>query len=387
MINKIEEILETIIKENIIKITFSNLRKNDLLAKKIDIRKINLKGETFFQIETIKENKAFHKNIDRNEFINFLMKNAYFYKQWYVLTDKKTYHIKISKKDKIFCKTTENKEKMDISLDHNREKKYFLKEGNPIDFLVYLNIMNKEGNILKSKRKKFKQLNHYLSFIESSIDCFDKDREINIVDFGCGKSYLTFALAYYLKTMKYNNVSIIGLDLKEDVIDKCNKIANELKYNNLKFLKGDIKDYSSKTKIDMVISLHACNTATDFAIYKALCWNAKLMLMVPCCQHEINEQMDKNMFPILLEHGIIKEKFSALLTDAIRAEIIKCCGYESKIIEFIDMEHTPKNLLIKALLKSDNKVCFNKSERLDKLIKNYELEPTLLKLIEENGLC
>ena len=232
---------------------------------------------------------------------------------------------------------------------HNRVKQYILKEGTAVPFLVDLGVMNREGKIHNTSYDKFKQINRFLEFIEDILPALSREREITILDFGCGKSYLTFAMYYYLKELKGYDVNIIGLDLKEDVIKKCNGLAGKYGYDKLHFLHGDIADYAGVQKVDMVVTLHACDKATDYALAKAVAWDAQVILSVPCCQHELNSQIHNELLEPVLKYGILKERISALLTDGIRAELLESQGYSTQILEFIDMEHTPKNLLIRAV--------------------------------------
>lgn len=257
----------------------------------------------------------------------------------------------ISKKGKITVKTKKNTgEKKNIDLSHNRVKKYILEEGIPVPFLVELGVQTKDGRIVKAKYDKFKQINRYLEFIRDVLPILPKDRTVNIIDFGCGKSYLTFAMYYYLKVLQNYDIRVIGLDLKDDVIEKCNKLAEQFGYDSaLKFIRGDISTFEGDYRPDMVVTLHACDTATDFALEKAVRWGASVILSVPCCQHEINKQISCKELEPVLKYGILKERMSALLTDAVRANLLEEMGYDTQILEFIDMEHTPKNLLIRAV--------------------------------------
>ena len=249
------------------------------------------------------------------------------------------------------------------SLSHNRTKKYVLQEGVPVPFLVDLGVMTAEGKVVKSRYDKFRQINRFLEFIEDVLPNLDPNRTNTIIDFGCGKSYLTFAMYYYLHVLKKYPIRVIGLDLKKDVIAHCNRMAEKYEYTSLHFLEGDISTYDGADSADMVITLHACDVATDFALDKAVHWNAKVILSVPCCQHELNAQIENDMLEPLLKYGILKERFAALLTDALRANLLEQHGYEVQILEFIDMEHTPKNLLIRAVKRGEK--ADKKQEKLE----------------------
>ena len=246
-----------------------------------------------------------------------------------------------------------------------------------------LGVQTKEGKIIHAKYDKFKQINRFLEFVQDILPALPQDRKISILDFGCGKSYLTFALYYYLKILNHYQVDVVGLDLKEDVIDNCNRLKEKYGYDDLMFLKGDIKEYNDKEQVDMVVTLHACDTATDYALYKAITWNAKVILSVPCCQHELNKQIDSRLLQPVLKYGLLKERMSALLTDGIRANLLEKAGYETQILEFIDMEHTPKNILIRAVKKDG----FRKKigTELNELTTAIHGELTLEKLLNSKG--
>ena len=264
-----------------------------------------------------------------------------------------------------------------ISFEHNKKKDYFLDEKQKYPFLVELGIQNKDGKVVKSKYNKFKQINKYLEFIKQATTQLDSSKQITILDFGSGKSYLTFSTYYYLTEVLNMDVKIIGIDLKKEVIENCNSIAKKLNFTNLSFIYGDVIDYENKDEIDMVISLHACNTATDIAILKALGWNAKVFFAVPCCQKEVNGQLNSDFLPFMLKHGIVKEKFSTLLTDSVRSEVLEAFGYKSDIVEFISAENTPKNQLIRAY-KTTNNVDKDKLSNIEKFTTSLNVKMFLL---------
>ncbi len=303
----------------------------------------------------------------------------------------KQINILISKKGKVTVKIKNtvipaNGKERRADLQHNREKEYILAEGKPVPFLIDLGVMNSEGKIIKPKYDKFKQINRFLEFIEDILPSLSREKELTILDFGCGKSYLTFAMYYYLKELKGYQIKVVGLDLKEDVIRHCNQLAQKYGYNNLHFLVGDIASYEGTNKVDMVVTLHACDTATDYALFKAIQWEAEVILSVPCCQHELNKQIQNDILSPILQYGLIKERFAALATDALRAELLEAVGYKSQILEFIDMEHTPKNILIRSVRNPKNQS--KKTELKDKKMKSIEecrkflnVNPTLYQLL------
>ncbi|WDV44858.1 SAM-dependent methyltransferase [Clostridiaceae bacterium M8S5] len=330
--------------------------------KKVKFKYVKLKEQLYIQIEEQTDKQAFHRNISKEEAkkeLEILLKNGF--KQANIFTTDSDYQVFINKDHKIkILKKKPTKKKVDIN--HNREKNYILKEQT--EFLYKLGITNKSGKIFDKKYDKYKQLNRYLELVEDCFKNYKKDKELMIIDFGCGKSYLTFALYHYLVKMKKIKAKIIGLDLKREVIEFCNKTAKDLGYNKLKFIHGDIKNYDELNSVDMVITLHACDTATDDALVKAVNWGADIILSVPCCQHELLSKIHNPIMEGIEKYGIIKERMSSLITDSIRANILEILGYNTQILEFIDMEHTPKNIMIRAIKndKKDN----------TKAIKNYK---------------
>ncbi len=364
--NIFSELKKYIQEEKFIKIVFSD-KKNGNFSK-IIINPLSLKTGKNIQIESFKDNKAFHKNIELNnlqEIENTLKEYIENFKQ--ILLQIENLDISFMKKKERFIKKENKNNLIKNSNEHNKKKQYILNEGDKIDFLIELGLMSAEGKILKSSYSKFKQINKYLEFIDDVIEELKSkkliDNHINILDFGCGKSYLTFALYYYLKHYRKDlSFSIVGLDLKKDVIEFCNKLAQKLNYENLEFLNGNIKDYDRTLEVDLVFSLHACNNATDYSLEKALSLNSKAILAVPCCHHEFFEKIQKNKnskfydnLKIMADNGIALDKFASLATDSFRSLALELCGYKTKMIEFIDMEHTPKNILIKAIKsKSSN---------------------------------
>lgn len=319
-------------------------------SSKIKIRPLIKNKELIFQCEEYRNKQVFHHNLSKDkaaEYVEMQMEN---FRQIQIEGKSYNYHILVSKKGKV---TVQKKAHIrcvrEVDYSHDRKKHYILEEGTDVPFLQDLGVMTQEGAVVKSKFDKFRQINRFLEFIEDVLPQLPKDREVTILDFGCGKSYLTFAVYYYLHELKKYDVRIIGLDLKKDVIRHCSELAEKYGYEKLKFLEGNIADYTGMEEVDMVITLHACDTATDFALAKAVGWKAKVILSVPCCQHELNRQMENEVLSPIFSYGLIKERMAALVTDAMRAEYLKREGYDTQILEFIDMEHTPKNILIRAV--------------------------------------
>lgn len=346
---KLRELLEQCLGQNFVHMIISNPRKLDA-ARKIDVRPYEERGSILFQFSEYRNNQVFHQNRTKEEALEQILKLlAGMYRQMEFRTAQKQYTVLVSKKGKVTIKSRLQKHPVKIELTHNRKKQYILPENEPVPFLVELGVQTAEGKIRDKKYKKFRQINRFLEFIRDVLPELPKDREITIVDFGCGKSYLTFAMYYFLKIQRGYQVRMIGLDLKSDVIRHCNELAQKFGYEELTFLEGDISSFEGVEEVDMVVTLHACDTATDFALDKAVRWGAGVILSVPCCQHEVNRQIQSELLQPVLKYGLIKERMSALLTDAVRANLLEQQGYAVQILEFIEMEHTPKNLLIRAV--------------------------------------
>ena len=341
--------IEKYLDEKLVRIIISKSRiKGE--KRKIQIRPILLKGALVFQAEDYKQKQVFHQNLSGKEALEKIGEWMQEMQQLELMHQDGRVNMLISKKGKITLKQSENGCQVpQADLTHNRKKKYILDPQVKVPFLEDLGVQTSEGKIVHSRYDKFRQINRFLEFIEDILPALSREREVTILDFGCGKSYLTFAMYYYLKELKKYDVHIIGLDLKEDVIRKCNGLAEKYGYEKLHFLCGDIAEYEGVQKVDMVVTLHACDKATDYALAKAVEWDAQVILSVPCCQHELNDQIQNKLLSPVLKYGLLKERMSALLTDGIRAELLESKGYSTQILEFIDMEHTPKNLLIRAV--------------------------------------
>lgn len=334
--------------EKLINATISQPRQKSSELKRVKLKPIDLKGIYTIQIEYQYERILKHENVPLAEFahhFNILLEQ---FRQVHAVFTDETVQIQLSKKNKVLWKTDKAQVQKQVDLSHNRKKQYLLDETKPYPFLIRLGVQLEDGKIKKQKYDKFKQINRFVEFIDDSLAYLPKDRQIRILDFGSGKSYLTFALYHYLKIEKGLNIRVTGLDLKKEVIEECNRIAKDLNYDQLEFLVGDINDYNEETSVDMVVTLHACDVATDMALARAVKWGAKVILSVPCCQHELNRQLDAPALNLMLQHGLIRERFASLATDSIRAQILSLVGYETQILEFIDIENTPKNILIRA---------------------------------------
>ncbi len=383
---ELNTLLEREVGVSLHRILISGQRTGDGPSK-VRIRPVQLRGELYFQCQETRGTKEFHKNLKKEELIRRVLAwMEHDFRQLQLESDNGMGTVLVSKKGKVTVKwkacmngTGQTLE----SLAHNRKKRYLLEEGIPVAFLCDLGVMTQEGKIVHAKYDKFRQINRFLEFIDDILPKLPKDREITILDFGCGKSYLTFAMYYYFRELKKRDVRIIVLDLKDDVIRTCNGLAVKYGYDKLKFYQGDIASYTSESKVDMVVTLHACDTATDFALAKAVAWDAEVILSVPCCQHELNRQIRCDKMAPVMDYGILKERMAALLTDGLRAKLLENAGYETQILEFIDMEHTPKNLLIRAVKKQQAKQGL--PEELKECMEFFHVHPTLASLLTEKG--
>ncbi len=350
-------------------LTVSNPRKASEI-RKITVRPVLLKGELKFQAASYSRTQVFHRNQSKEEIMDMMAEVLPAYRQLLLRTEQEEISALINKKGKASINrhplaeasaAPAGEKPAPVRLAHNRTKNYLLPEGTPVPFLQDLGVMTAEGKIVRKRYDKYRQINRFLEFIEDVLPSLPKGRELTILDFGCGKSYLTFAMYYYLREIAGRDVSIVGLDLKKDVIRSCSRLAESYGYDRLHFIEGAIEDYEELNQVDMVVTLHACDTATDYALEKAVRWGAKVILSVPCCQHELNGQLNDRRragakalpedrpFAPLTDYGILQDRFAALATDGIRAKLLEEAGYETRILEFIDMEHTPKNLLIRAV--------------------------------------
>lgn len=389
--NELKNILEQNLNDNFISAVLSNPRDEKLSAK-VKVRPVLMKDIRVYQMETFRGNQAFHENLSADEACEKMLEAMENMKQMQLVTADAEFSVLISKKGKVTIKKKQKKAQMrPLDLNHNRKKQYILQEGVPVPFLQDLGVMTEEGKIVHARSDKFRQINRFLEFIEDILPQLDSGRELTILDFGCGKSYLTFAMYYYLHELKEYDIRIIGLDLKKEVIRHCNELSEKYGYEKLRFLEGDIADYTGVNKVDMVVTLHACDTATDYALAKAVGWDAKVILSVPCCQHELNRQIRNEVLEPVLRYGLLKERMAALITDGLRAQYLEREGYEAQILEFIDMEHTPKNILIRAVKrnqKADQKESVRR-QQIEASIRKCEAElrvsPTLGRLLDNQG--
>ena len=383
--DQLKQLFLEILNEELMDMVVSNAYQAEVT--KIKVRPVRIKGHVVFQVTKYVGTKVFHENYEAAQLADDLTNEVFAcFKQIQIQTQSQQISVLMSKKGQVTIKkknvaaSAEDISKQAQNMDHNRKKGYILEEGRAVPFLVDLGVMTEDGKVVKRHYDKFKQINRYLEFIEDILPELDKNRELTMIDFGCGKSYLTFAMYYYLKVLQGYDIRVIGLDLKDDVIRNCTALKERYGYDKLEFLHGDIASFEGVSKVDMVVTLHACDTATDYALYKAVLWGAKVILSVPCCQHELNRQIQSERMVGMLQYGLMKERFAALATDSLRAMLLECVGYKTQILEFIDMSHTPKNILIRAVCKNQPQACVL-SEDYVNLKTMIHAKPTLEKLL------
>lgn len=378
----ITQLLDICISDKLIDMVISGQKnKSEDKAVKVRIRPVILKNEIEYQVSEFVGRKVLHSNHSaddvKKKIINYMTED---FKQAQINMTDAIATILSSKSKTLTCKYKKAGQlKAQRDLRHNRTKKYIIQEGKPVAFMIDLGVMGQDGKIIRTRYDKFRQINRFLEYIEDILPKLDKQRELTIIDFGCGKSYLTFAMYYYLKELKGYNIRIIGLDLKADVIEHCNELRTRYGYDKLDFYVGDIATYKDVDKVDMVVTLYACDTATDYALAKAVKWGAEVILSVPCCQHEANRTIKSDILSPVMDYGILKERMAAIVTDAARAKLLTANGYDTQILEFIDMEHTPKNLLIRAV--KGGKEDISAREKTKDMLEALNLELTIDKLI------
>ena len=378
----ITQLLDICISDKLIDMVISGQKnKSEDKAVKVRIRPVILKNEIEYQVSEFVGRKVLHSNHGaadvKKKIIDYMAED---FKQAQINMTDAAATILSSKSKTLTCKYKKAGQlKVQRDLSHNRTKKYIIQEGKPVAFMIDLGVMGQDGKIIRTRYDKFRQINRFLEYIEDILPKLDKERELTIIDFGCGKSYLTFAMYYYLKELKGYNIRIIGLDLKADVIEHCNELRTRYGYDKLDFYVGDIATYKDVDKVDMVVTLHACDTATDYALAKAVKWGAEVILSVPCCQHEANRTIKSDILSPVMDYGILKERMAAIVTDAARAKLLTANGYDTQILEFIDMEHTPKNLLIRAVKSSKEDI--SAREKTKDMLEALNLELTIDKLI------
>ena len=347
--NQIEELLKRVLTSLLVDMVISGARGGGDFIK-IKVRPVMIRDSLYFQVSRYTDKQVFHENMTAENALETLSGwILHDFRQAQIRMQNEMVTVLVSKKGKATVKSKKAACIETQNLEHNRKKQYIIEEGTAVPFMIDLGVMTESGKIIRTRYDKYRQINRFLEFIEDILPELPTDRTVHIIDFGCGKSYLTFAMYYYLKVLKHYDIRITGLDLKQKVIEDCQALADRYGYDGLQFLCGDIADYNGTDEVDMVVTLHACDTATDYALYKAVKWHASVILSVPCCQHELNRKMQCETLSGAFQYGLIKERTAALLTDAMRGQLLEMKGYKTQLLEFIDMEHTPKNILIRGV--------------------------------------
>lgn len=347
--NQIEELLKRVLTSLLVDMVISGARGGGDFIK-IKVRPVMIRDSLYFQVSRYTDKQVFHENMTAEDALETLSGwILHDFRQAQIRMQDEMVAVLVSKKGKATIKSKKAACIETQNLEHNRKKRYIIEEGTAVPFMIDLGVMTESGKIIRTRYDKYRQINRFLEFIEDILPELPTDRTVHIIDFGCGKSYLTFAMYYYLKVLKHYDIRITGLDLKQKVIEDCQALADRYGYDGLQFLCGDIADYNGTDEVDMVVTLHACDTATDYALYKAVKWHASVILSVPCCQHELNRKMQCETLSGAFQYGLIKERTAALMTDAMRGQLLEMKGYKTQLLEFIDMEHTPKNILIRGV--------------------------------------
>ena len=347
--NQIEELLKRVLTSLLVDMVISGARGGGDFIK-IKVRPVMIRDSLYFQVSRYTDKQVFHENMTAEDALETLSGwILHDFRQAQIRMQDEMVTVLVSKKGKATVKSKKAACIETQNLEHNRKKQYIIEEGTAVPFMIDLGVMTESGKIIRTRYDKYRQINRFLEFIEDILPELPTDRTVHIIDFGCGKSYLTFAMYYYLKVLKHYDIRITGLDLKQKVIEDCQALADRYGYDGLQFLCGDIADYNGTDEVDMVVTLHARDTATDYALYKAVKWHASVILSVPCCQHELNRKMQCETLSGAFQYGLIKERTAALMTDAMRGQLLEMKGYKTQLLEFIDMEHTPKNILIRGV--------------------------------------
>ena len=387
---KLKELLLQALQEGLYQIVVSAPRKKEGLSK-LKVRPVMINNQLCYQVSSFIDTKVYHENQTAQELMQALPEMALqSFKQVEIHTKSWQATVLIGKKGNVTVRKKLVSSTKEPELSHNRKKKYLLNPERRPAFLQDLGVQTADGRIVNSRYDKFRQINRFLVFIEDILPALPTNRRVRIIDFGCGKSYLTFAMYDYLTAVKKLEVDIIGLDLKRDVIRTCNRLAEKYGYKDLHFYEGNIQNFTGADSVDMVVTLHACDTATDYALERAVKWGAEVILSVPCCHHEMNRQIKCEPLSPLFSYGLIQERSAALFTDALRARILETAGYDTQLLEFIDMEHTPKNILLRCIKRKRQagnaaEVEYRRKvrEEVERLIAFLQVQPTLWELLQE----
>jgi SAM-dependent methyltransferase len=368
----IELLRETAVSGKLRTAVFSRPWRSAETYHRVDVRSVILKAEKLFQFTSSTATQQFHRNLSPTDAAAELSRLATdVYRDVRVVASEGVWEARGSKKGRWILRqqkpsgtsaqstVSENgsspgaTQSDNVAAEsHNRTRQYLIPDHTPCPFLIHMGVMTPDGHVRARHYHKFRQINRYLEFIQDLLPLIPDSNTIRIVDFGCGKSYLTFAVHYLITQICGRRCRITGLDRRQDVVTTCREIAAALKLADLDFQVGEIQSYTPSDAVDLVISLHACDTATDDALARAVAWNSRVILAVPCCQQELSAALPADSLPVLTGHGVLRDRFAALATDAIRAAVLNVAGYDAEIVEFIDMEHTAKNLLIRAIRRS-----------------------------------
>ncbi|MCF2619806.1 SAM-dependent methyltransferase [Oscillibacter valericigenes] len=354
-------------------------------CSKVTIRPLTLRGKPFFQLEYQQGQKVVHHNVTKSALPElFAQELDGLYLQAVLCTETETRQYVRKANGGYKCTAKGTAQRAAAPKAHDRKKEYLLAEGENIPALVDLGVFTQDFRIVRAKYDKYKQINRFIELVDDAFRATER-QEITILDFGCGKSYLTFILYYYFTVKRGVKATILGYDLKEDVVEHCNEVAQRYGYDGLRFVVSDVtRDTLADTHVDMVVTLHACDTTTDYALWYAVEKGVEHIFSVPCCQHEINATIHKGGdFDLLLRHGLLQERFSALLTDAIRAAVLEDMGYTVDVIEFIDFAHSPKNLMLRCV--KDRRAGEKNLRTAKELAERYGFRQTLLALAEKNA--
>lgn len=362
-----------ILNEPFSKIILANPRRHKQPLGKVFIRRIQIKGQIAFQREEFRGMQAFHNNMSQSETEAYLHKAlSDFFREAYVLLDGEEWQCRLSK-DCLQIKVNASQVQRTISTCHNKEKTYILPQGRPIPALIELGVMDRNGNVFKNQRDKYIQINNFLAILNDAMNRLPPKKHWTILDLCCGKSYLTFVLYYFMKEIRQQECHVIGVDLKKDVIQKCTQIKQRLGFQEMDFIEGDIAAYNYGQGVDVVVSLHACDTATDIVLKYAMKNQVKLILSVPCCHKELAKQIQNKMLEPVLKYGLLKERFAALLTDGLRANVLENNGYRADVIEFVNFENSPKNVMIRAIWTGKKQ-----TNEIQSLIDAFQITPSIL---------
>ena len=380
MPKELADLLEEMFAGDVTRAVVSNPRQTSDV-RRVSVARMTVGGREVYQFTRQAGKQAFHENLDGADAktrILSLMEGEF--RQLDLWNAASAYSVRISKKGKLLVSKKASQREAAAPGPHNRTKAYLLAEGDDIPPLRALGVFSQDGHVVQAMYHKYRQINRFVEMVDDVIA--GREGKIHALDFGCGKSYLTFVLYHYLTAVRGLAASVVGLDLNPAVIETCNRTAEEFGYAGLSFRVGDIGSFEPEEKPDLAISLHACDTATDDALYNAVRWGTEIVLSAPCCQHELNGQIRGGGLAALTRYGIVQERFASLATDALRGCLLEACGYKTQLLEFVDLEHSPKNILIRAVRggvpEDKRRAALSEAERL---METFALSPKLHRLL------